>query len=121
MQQREIGHFRKLVVLARGQLASIERRLSGSGGGRWSEYLFRSRHVRIKRILGAILHRREAAVGEGAVMELIEDLKSMGASDDGEWSDVTKEESDYLRFVLHGIRASVSEEKGRVPENEASE
>ena len=109
MEIKDIYLYRKLILLARKQLASINERLSNPESGKWNEFVFKLRHSRIKNILIDILGRREEKAGDGAVLELINDLKDIEV-DEIDWQDAAKEETDYLRFVLHGIRA-VSEDE----------
>jgi len=102
--KKDVDRYRKMAALARAQLASIDLRLA-AGSGKWNECLFRIRHARLKRMLSNILREKEAVAGEDAVLELIDDLRTIG-EDEENWSDVSKEETDYIRFVLHGIRQS---------------
>ncbi len=101
---KDVRRYRKMAALARKQLASIDIRLS-TGGGRWNEFLFKIRHARLKRMLSDMLLSKESLHGNDAILELIEDLKGIG-EDESEWSEVSKEETDYIRFVLHGIKQS---------------
>ena len=110
MEKRDIRLYKKLTVLAEKQLAAIDRRLSRKDVSRWSESVFKLRHARIKNILANILERREKKSGRGAVIELINDLKYIGESRE-EWPNAGTKETDYLRFILHGIRA-VPEKSG---------
>ncbi len=106
MDRRDAHLYRKLATLARKQLESIDRRISSKGPpASLDKLLFRYRHERIRNILSGMLTRREARLGEVAVLELIEEFKHI-AADEGEWSDVDEKETDYLRFILHGIRSA---------------
>ncbi len=100
----QADNYKRMAVLARKQLASIGARLSSQGGW-WNEYLFKYRHVRLKKMLRDTLRHKESRTGNRAILELIEELKIIGEDEDG-WSDVKKEETDYIRFVLHGIKQS---------------
>ncbi len=104
MLKRDVRRYRKMAALARSQLASIDVRLE-AGGGRWNEYLFKLRHAKLKKMLSDLLRSKEAVAGDNAILELIEDLKRIG-EDEKKWGDISKEETDYIRFVLHGIRQS---------------
>ena len=109
METKDIRLYRKLILLARKQLASIDERLSNPESGRWNEFVFKLRHSRIKNILIDILRRRVERSGDEAVLELINDLKDIEV-DEIDWQDAAKEETDYVRFVLHGIRAAPEDE-----------
>ena len=100
----EADNYKKMAALARSQLASIDARLSSQGGW-WNEYLFKFRHARLKKMLRDTLRHKESRTGKHAILELIEELKGIGEDEDG-WGDVKKEETDYIRFVLHGIKQS---------------
>lgn len=113
MDRKEVYLYRKLILLSRKQLASIDERLSSNGSVKWNELLFKFRHARIKKILTGMLSRREAAAGEEAVLELIEDFKSIAANGE-EWQDAEEKETDYLRFILHGIKAAPVDDAEKV-------
>lgn len=110
MLDKEIRCYRKMAYLARKQLSSIDTSLSSGGRGRLEEYLFKIRHARLKRLLIDVLREKTTRVGEKAILELIEDLKGIGENGE-QWCDVTSEETDYIRFVLHGIKQSPPAEK----------
>ncbi len=117
MEQKDIGLYKKLVLLARKQLASIEERLSKSNAGWWNEFIFKFRHVRVKNILINILNRRESKVGSSAILELITDLKGI-ETDEGYWKDAAKKETDYIRFILHGIKSAPEDNKDEEQQDE---
>ncbi len=108
MDKKDVRLFNKLIMLAGKQLASIDERLSTPGYGRWNEILFKIRHAKIRKILSDILARRERDEGGGAILSLINDLTCIGEGRNG-WQKTAKKESDYLRFVLHGIKSAPEE------------
>ena len=120
MDKKDVHLFKKLVLLARKQLASIDERLTNPNAGKWNEFIFKLRHARIKNIFIDILGRREALVGDGAIFELINELKEIGENGK-DWQDAEEKETDYLRFVLHGIKAAPADdaEEENNPEHEA--
>ncbi len=109
MDRKDARLYRKLISLSKIQLASIDKHMSSQEPAKWSKLLFRFRHARIKKNLISILGRREAVVGEDAVLELIEDLTSIAADGEG-WQDARDKETDYLRFILHGIRSAPTDD-----------
>ncbi len=111
MIDRNARHYRKMAVLARKQLAAIDTRLAAEGG-KWHEFLFKIRHARLKGMLTRALHEKESRLGEEAILELIEELKEIGENEE-RWGDVSKEETDYIRFVLHGIKQSPPAKSGK--------
>lgn len=105
MDKKDARLLNKLTVLAGKQLASIDERLSNPGYVRWNEILFKIRHAKIRKILSDILARREQEEGGDAILGLINDLTCFGEGGNG-WQKTAKKESDYLRFVLHGIKSA---------------
>ena len=116
MEKKDVHLFRKLVLLARKQLASIDERLSNKNAGKWNEFVFKLRHARIKNIFIDILGRREVSVGDGAILELINELKEIGENGK-DWRNAVEKETDYLRFVLHGIRAAPNDDAAEDEDN----
>jgi len=105
LEQRDINLYKKLILLAKKQLTSIDERLSSSKPKKWNEFIFKIRHARIKKILIDILKRREKIIGKDAVLRIIDDLKSIEEDkNDRQYS--AKKETDYIRFILHGIKAA---------------
>ncbi len=102
--------YRRLVVLSRKQLAAIDDRLS-SETGKWQAYRFKSRNGRMQRTLLAILGRKQARIGEGALGEVIADLKTI-ETDEKDWQDAAKKELDYVLIVLHGLSSLGGDERG---------
>ena len=105
MDQKDLHLYKSLVSLGKKQLASIERRISHRKPAKWDEFFFKLRHAKIKKILLNILTRREASEGERAVLGMIEDFKAI-AADNEKWRDAEERVTDYLRFVLHGVRSA---------------
>lgn len=99
INQKDILYYRKLVVMAREQLASIQLRISGVDG-KWDRWKFIFRNLRIKRTILKILKIKEARIGEEALAEMMDDYRSIEAS----WQDIEKDELDYIRMIVHGLR-----------------
>ena len=102
LHQKDIPSYWKLIALSREQLAAISKRLTNKSG-RLHAYKFRYRNLRIKRIILKVLDRKQARVGEQALAELMDDFR-MIESDEADWQDAKKEELDYIRMMVHGLR-----------------
>lgn len=100
MHHKDVKKYKKLIVLSRVQLASIHKRLS-SDSGRLDNWLFMSRNLKIKKSILKILKMKEARIGEvEALAEMMDDYRAIEAG----WQDVEKEELDYIRLIVHGLR-----------------
>jgi len=102
LHQEDIHSYWKLVALSREQLAAISDRLS-SKSGRLDAYKFRYRNLRIKKTILKVLSRKQARVGEQALTALMDDFRII-ESDEADWQDAKKEELDYIRMMVHGLR-----------------
>jgi len=109
LHQKDIPSYWKLVALSRDQLAAISERLSNKSG-RLDAYKFRYRNLRIKKIILKVLNRKQARVGEQALAELMDDFRII-ESDVADWQDAKKEELDYIRMMVHGLRDVTEDEE----------
>jgi hypothetical protein len=50
-----------------------------------------------------VLNRKQARVGEQALTALMDDFRII-ESDEADWQDAKKEELDYIRMMVHGLR-----------------
>lgn len=96
--------YRKLISLTRQQLAAITVNVSRDAR-KWEKLLFLHRNIKFKSTILKLLTLKESRIGNDkkAVGEMMRELKAM-ETDDGEWSDVTREELDYIRIMVHGLR-----------------
>ena len=99
INKKDSLQYRKLISMAREQLASIQRRLS-DGVGKWDTWKFLFRNILIKKTILKILKRKEARIGDGAIYEMMDDYRSI----ESVWDDVKKDELDYIRMMVHGLR-----------------
>lgn len=112
IHHKDIQIYKKLISLAQAQLASIQRRLA-SESGKLDKWLFLLRNLKIKKSILKILKLKECRIGEEAsLMEMMDDYRTLEAN----WQDVKKEELDYIRLMVHGLRDVT--EKEDVLENE---
>lgn len=96
---KDIRKYRKLIMLARGQLASIQRRLA-SDPGKLDKWKFLFRNLKLKKTILKILKAKESRIGEQGLAEMMDDYRAIEAS----WQDVEKDELDYIRMMVHGLR-----------------
>lgn len=96
----DLKMYRQLLGMARAQLASIQRRLDEKSG-RMDKWLFLFRNIKIKKTILKILGMKESRMDEDASLaEMMDDYRVLEAS----WQDVKKEELDYIRLIVHGLR-----------------
>ena len=100
LSEQETTQYAELFLLAHRQLAAVQRQM-GPGMGFWQRWGFRSRHRRIRRLLGALLRAKGGAREEGE-KSIEQDLEFMGGGKKG-WSYVSAGEIEYLRSVLKGL------------------
>ena len=112
IHHRDTQSYKKLIELARLQLASIQKRLS-SESGRLDKWLFLFRNIKIKKSILKILKMKEVRIGEEAqaLSEMMDDYRTIEAA----WQDVEKDELDYIRLMVHGLR-DVREDVGEKEE-----
>lgn len=107
IHNKDIYIYRKLIGMSRAQLASIQRRLA-SGSGRLDKWLFLFRNIQIKKNILKVLKMKESRVGEEAsIAEMMDDYRALEVS----WPDVKKEELDYIRLIVHGLRDVTEKEE----------
>jgi hypothetical protein len=109
LHQEDIHSYWKLVALSREQLAAISERLSDKSG-MLDTYKFRYRNLRIKKTILKVLNRKQARVGEQALAALMDDFRII-ESDEADWQDAKKEELDYIRMMVHGLRDVTEDEE----------
>lgn len=97
---KDIQIYRKLIGLAQYQLASIQKRLA-MDSGRLDKWLFLYRNLKIKKNILKVLELKESRIGEEASLaEMMDDYRTLEAN----WQNVKKEELDYIRLMVHGLR-----------------
>ena len=104
--------YRKLMRLSGNQLAAIKKRLAGDAG-KLDTLLFLIRNSRVKKTILKILAIKEARIGEQALLEMMDDYRNI-ETDDKEWQGVKKEDLDYIRAMVHGLR-DVTEDSNEPP------
>ena len=109
LHQDDIPFYWKLVNLSREQLAAIHVRLSDNAS-RWALFKFKYRNLKLKKTILKVLTRKEARVGEQALPDMMDDFRSIEA-DETEWQDAKKEELDYIRLMVHGLRDVTEDEE----------
>lgn len=104
--------YRKLMRLSGNQLAAIKKRLAGDAG-KLDTFLFLTRNIRVKKVILKILAVKEARIGEQALPEMMDDYRNIEADEKG-WQGAKKEELDYIRAMVHGLR-DVTEDSNEPP------
>ena len=103
---KDIRIYKNIIILARLQLTSIQKRLS-SNAGKLDNWLFIFRNFRIKKNILKILKMKESRVGERALAEMMDDYRAIESA----WQGVEKEELDYIRLIVHGLRDVTEKEE----------
>ncbi len=98
--------------LSGNQLAAIKKRLAGDAG-KLDTFLFLTRNIRVKKVILKILAVKEARIGEQALPEMMDDYRNIEADEKG-WQGAKKEELDYIRAMVHGLR-DVTEDSNEPP------
>jgi len=112
IHHKDVRNYRKLIILARGQLASIQRRLVDNSG-KLDKWLFMYRNLKLKKSILKILKMKESRIGEGnALAEMMDDYRAIEAS----WDDVEKDELDYIRMIVHGLRDVREDKEESIPQ-----
>ena len=100
INEKDIRVYKSLIAMAQAQLASIQRRLVADPG-RVDKWLFLFRNLKIKKSILKILKMKESRIGEEASLaEMMDDYRTL----EERWFDVKKEELDYIRLMVHGLR-----------------
>lgn len=110
----EARFYQKLMRLSRNQLAAIKKRLAGDAG-KWDTFVFLIRNRSIKKIILKIINIKEARIGEQALPEMMDDYRNIEA-DKKNWKGVSKEELDYIRAMVHGLRDVTEGDVNQPPE-----
>jgi len=107
IHHKDVKIYRKLIGLAKAQLASIQKRLAAESG-RLDKWLFLLRNIKIKKSILKILQMKESRIGEEeSLAEMMDDYRTLEVS----WQDVKKEELDYIRLIVHGLRDVTEKEE----------
>jgi len=100
INKNDMQVYRKLIGLSQVQLQSIQRRLEARSG-RMDKYLFLFRNIKIKKSILKLLKMKEGRMGEReSLAEMMDDYRFLEAN----WKDVKKDEIDYIRLMVHGLR-----------------
>jgi len=100
LSEQEIAQYAELFLLVHRQLAAVQRQL-GAGMSFWQRRGFRSRHQRVRKLLGALL-RLKGGTREEAEKSIEQDLKFIGDGKKG-WSYVSAGQIEYLEGLLKGL------------------
>ena len=67
--------------------------------------MFLHRNIKFKRTILKLLTIKDSRIGDEkkSVGEMMRELKAM-ETDNDDWSDAAKEELDYIRIMVHGLR-----------------
>lgn len=90
-----------LILISQAQLRFIAERLSEEES-KLDRVLFMFRNWRLKQNMQRLVVEMQAREGDDALRNLMEGLKHI-EEDEADWSDVGKEEMDYIRLVLNGL------------------
>ncbi len=105
----DIRFYKKLIRLTDQQLASIHKNLARDASF-FHKHLFLFRNVLFKKTILKLLTQKEARVDEKeALNEMMAELKFIEA-DNNEWKTHGKDEIDYIRIMVHGLRDISGEE-----------
>ncbi len=116
--QEDLHYYQKLIRLTHQQLASIHRNLARDASF-FHKHLFLFRNVIFKKTILKLLAQKETRLDEkSALYEMMDELKAIEANNE-EWKDAGKDELDYLRVMVHGLRDISGEEVKEEEETKA--
>ncbi len=106
---QDIRFYKKLIRLTDQQLASIHQNLARDASF-FHKHLFLFRNVVFKKTILKLLAQKESRLNEKeALDEMMAELKVIEAND-SEWKNSGKDELDYVRIMVHGLRDISGEE-----------
>ncbi len=106
---QDVRFYKKLIRLTDRQLASIHQHLARDASF-FQKHLFLFRNVIFKKTILKLLAQKESRLdAKEALNEMMEELKAIEA-DNGEWKNTGKDELDYIRVMVHGLRDISGEE-----------
>jgi len=106
---QDLHFYKKLIRLTNQQLASIHENLARDANF-FRKHIFLFRNVLFKKTILKLLAQKETRLDEKeALDEMMAELKAIEA-DNGEWSTAGKDELDYVRVMVHGLRDISGEE-----------
>lgn len=106
---QDVRFYKKLIRLTDRQLASIHQHLARDASF-FQKHLFLFRNVVFKKTILKLLAQKESRLdAKEALNEMMEELKAIEA-DSGEWKNTGKDELDYIRVMVHGLRDISGEE-----------
>jgi len=114
---QDIRFYKKLIQLTNQQLASIHKNLARDANF-FQKHLFLYKNIIFKKTILKLLAQKETRLNEKeALDEMMAELKAIEA-DDNEWADTGKDELDYVRVMVHGLRDISGEEVEEETEEE---
>ena len=106
---QDIRFYKKLIRLTDQQLASIHKNLARDANF-FQKHLFLYKNILFKKTIIKLLTQKETRLDEKeALDEMMAELKGIEA-DDKEWGATGKDEMDYVRVMVHGLRDISGEE-----------
>jgi len=106
---QDIRFYKKLIRLTDQQLASIHKNLARDANF-FQKHLFLFKNILFKKTILKLLAQKETRLDEKeALNEMMAELKAIEA-DDNEWKATGKDELDYVRVMVHGLRDISGEE-----------
>jgi len=105
----DIRFYKKLIRLTDQQLASIHKNLARDANF-FQKHQFLFKNILFKRTILKLLTQKETRLDEKeALNEMMAELKFIEA-DNNEWKATGKDEVDYIRIMVHGLRDISGEE-----------
>ena len=106
---KDIHFYKKLIRLTDQQLASIHKNLTRDANF-FHKHLFLYRNILFKKTILKLLVQKEQRMDEKeALDEMMAELKAIEANSN-EWKATGKDELDYIRVMVHGLRDISGEE-----------
>ena len=106
---QDIRFYKKLIRLTDQQLASIHQNLAKDANF-FRKHIFLFRNIIFKKTILKLLAQKETRLNEKeALDEMMAELKTIEANDN-EWKKTGKDELDYVRIMVHGLRDISGEE-----------
>lgn len=111
---QDVRFYKKLIRLTDQQLASIHNHLAKDASF-FQKHTFLFRNILFKRTILKLLAQKETRLSEkDALNEMMDELRAIEA-DTNEWAATGKDELDYVRVMVHGLRDISGEEVEEEP------
>jgi len=106
---QDIRFYKKLIRLTNQQITAIHENLAKDANF-FRKHRFLFRNIIFKKTILKLLAQKETRLDEKeALNEMMRELKAIEA-DTGEWKETGKDELDYVRVMVHGLRDISGEE-----------